>query len=175
MTEESQASTAEEQQPAVSSDEQPDVGSIIAESKKYRQRAQAAEERLAAIEKAQREAEEAKLAEQGEFKELLAKREAELEALSAKASEWDNYQATRKDAILSGWTDDQKETFGDLSLDKLEALDKQFKTERGGGKAPQDRPGESKAGQKFNGYSSLREWAIKDKESFRQRNGDYPG
>jgi hypothetical protein len=172
MSEELNQEVVEEQKP---SEGNPDIGPLIAESKKYRSRAQAAEEELARIKAAQKEAEEAKLAEQGEYKTLLEQKEEELKALSAKATEWDNFQATRREQILEGWSDDQKENFGDLPLTKLEALNKQFKLEQGGGKAPQDRPGTSKTGQKYNGHSSLKEWAIKDKESFRKRNGDYPG
>jgi len=135
----------------------------------------ALDKQLQEIEDARKKAEADKLEEEGKYKELLEKERAEKEALSAKATEWDNFQATRKDEILAGWSDDQKENFGDLPLTKLEALNKQFKLEQGGGKAPQDRPGTSKTGQKYNGHSSLKEWAVKDKESFRKRNGDYPG
>ena len=158
-----------------SSNEHPEHGKLIAESKAYRKRAQAAEEKLAEMEKARKEAEEAKLAEQGEYKTLLEQQKAESEVLSAKAAEWDNYQATRRDQILEGWSTEDVESFGDLPLTKLEAMNRKFKQGQTGGQSPANIPGQAKRGVKFNGYSSLQEWAAKDKESFRKRDGDYPG
>lgn len=152
----------------------PDHGALIAESKKYRERAQKAEAALEQREAKEKAAREALLAEQGEYKTLLEQKEAELESANAKAAEWDNYQTTRKEKILEGWTEAQVADFGDLGLSKLEALDRQFKTEPGG-KAPIDRPGHAKTGLIYNGYPDLPTWAAKDKESFRKRSGDYPG
>ena len=170
MTEE-QTSQVEESQQTGSSEEQPNHGELIAESKRYRARAQEAEAKLAELQKAQKAAEDAKLAEQGEYKELLAKREDELAAASAKAAEWDAYQETRKNSILEGWTDEQKANFGDLPLSKIEALNKTFKQDAGKGKAPDDRPGSTKPPLENGGYASAMEFAQKDPEGYAKARG----
>lgn len=156
-------------------------GELIAESKAYRKRAQEAEERLAAIERERKEAEEAKLREQGEYKELLAQREAELEAFKNKASDWDNYQQAKKEEILKGMTEAQAEIYKGLDLTTLENIARDLKINAGGGKAPSDRPGQNQSGKKFNGHESLSAWAAhaakmggKELEIYRTRNGDYP-
>ena len=63
----------------------------IAESKKYRKRAQDAEARLAKLEKSLATAEEDKLKEKEEFKTLYEKASSELEGLSANAEKWAKY------------------------------------------------------------------------------------
>ena len=60
----------------------------IAESKKYRKRAQDAEARLAKLEKSLATAEEDKLKEKEEFKTLYEKASSKVEGLSANAEKW---------------------------------------------------------------------------------------
>jgi len=177
MTEEAQGSKPEEtsEQSASSSAEQPNVGELIAESKKYRGRAQAAEEKLAQIEKERKEADEAKLAEQGEYKTLLEQKEAELESANSKASEWENYQNAKKEKILEGMSAGQAEKYKDLDLKTLESIAEDLKINAGAGKAPADRAGQSQKGARFDGHADLKTWAMKDPKGFKNRNGDYPG
>ena len=58
----------------VEQSEQPDAGSLIADSKKYRKRAQSAESELSELKKKMEKQEEQKLAEQNEGKELFEKK-----------------------------------------------------------------------------------------------------
>ena len=174
MTEEIEGKEVVEDQQD-SSVEQPDHGAIIAESKKYRARAQAAELALKAREDADKEAETARLAEQGEYKTLLEQRDAELETATKKASDWDNYQTAKKDEILKGMSEEQAEKYKGLDLTTLESIANDLKLNAGGGNMPADRPGTSQKGVKFNGYDSLSDWAANDKDSFKKRKGNYPG
>ncbi len=167
--------------PESPSEGQPNVGELIAESKKYRGRAQTAEAELAEIKEAQKKAEEAKLAEQGEYKTLLEQKEAELESATNKASEWDNYQTSKKEKILEGMTEAQAEKYKGLDLKTLESIAEDLKLNSGAGKAPSDRPGNSQSGQKFNGHETLPAWAAHavkaggdELDKYRNRNGDYP-
>ena len=139
------------------------------------------ESRLKAIEEAQKAAEEAKLAEQGEYKTLLEQKNAELEAASAKASEWDSYQTAKKDKILESMSEAQAEKYRGLDLKTLEGIAEDLKLNDVGGKAPGDRPGNMQNGKKFDGHDSLPAWAAhaskvggKELERYRNRNGDYP-
>ena len=148
---------------------------LIQESAKYHKRAQAAELALKAREDADKEAETARLAEQGEYKTLLEQSKAELETATKKASDWDNYQTAKKEEILKGMSEEQAEKYKGLDLTTLESLSNDLKLNAGGGNMPADRPGTSNKGVKFNGYDSLSDWAAKEPDSFKKRNGNYPG
>ena len=76
MSEENKAvvsETVSEQPTQEAQTEKPDVGALIAESKKYRSRAQDAEARIAKMEKSMAKAEETKLKEKEDFKALYEK------------------------------------------------------------------------------------------------------
>ena len=67
----------------------------IAESKKYRKRAQDAEARLAKYEKAKSKAEEDRLKEKEEFKTLYEKASSDIEGLTANAEKWSKYEEAK--------------------------------------------------------------------------------
>ena len=97
-----------------------DVGALIAESKKYRTRAQDAEARIAKLEKGMAKAEEAKLKEKEDFKTLYEKVSSENESLSNKAAEFDKYQETRRASLLEKHPEADRESLIGLPLDTLE-------------------------------------------------------
>ena len=78
----------------------PDDGGLIAESKKYRKRAQDAEARIAELEKTMAKTEEAKLKEKEDFKTLYEKVSSENETLSSVAEKWTKYEETRRASLL---------------------------------------------------------------------------
>lgn len=95
---------------------------FIAESKKYRKRAQEAESQLAAIQKKLEAQENAKLKEKEEFKTLSEKLEAENSELKVYK---DNYEAlveARKTSLLEQLPEDKREQFNDKDLDVLEFM-----------------------------------------------------
>ena len=77
-----------------------DNSALIAESKKYRKRAQDAEARLAKYEKAKSKAEEDRLKEKEEFKTLYEKASSKVESLTANAEKWTKYEETRRSSLL---------------------------------------------------------------------------
>ena len=94
----------------------------IAESKKYRKRAQEAESQLAAIQKKLEAQENAKLKEKEEFKTLSEKLEAENSELKVYK---DNYEAlveARKTSLLEQLPEDKREQFNNKDLDVLEFM-----------------------------------------------------
>ena len=93
---------------------------LIAESKKYRKRAQDAETRLAKLEKSLAKAEESKLKEKEEFKTLYEKASSELEGLSANAEKWAKYEETRRNALLENHPEEDRENLSNLDLETLE-------------------------------------------------------
>ena len=98
----------------------PDVGALIAESKKYRTRAQDAEARIAKMEKTLAKAEETKLKEKEDFKALYEKVSSENETLSSVADKWTKYEETRRASLLEKHPEGDRESLQGLPLDTLE-------------------------------------------------------
>ena len=123
MSEETKAvasETVSEQPTQESSTTSPDVGALIAESKKYRTRAQDAEARIAKMEKTLAKAEETKLKEKEDFKALYEKVSSENESLSSVADKWTKYEETRRASLLEKHPEEDRESLQGLPLDTLE-------------------------------------------------------
>ncbi len=95
---------------------------LIAESKKYRKRAQEAESRLSALEKEMESAKNAELKKKEEWKTLYEEATTELESLSANAEKWKSYEESRKSSLLEKHPEDEREKLSKLNLDTLEYL-----------------------------------------------------
>ena len=99
----------------------PDTESPLAyENKKYRKRAQDAEDRLAELEKKLASAEEAKLKEKEDFKALYEKVSSENESLNSTAQKWTKYEENRRNTLLESVPEDEREKLASLDLDTLE-------------------------------------------------------
>ena len=92
----------------------------IAESKKYRKRAQDAETRLAKLEKSLARAEESKLKEKEEFKTLYEQASSKVESLTSNAEKWTSYEETRRASLLENHPEEDRERLSGLELDTLE-------------------------------------------------------
>ena len=102
----------------------------VANAKKLRKRSQDAESKLTNFQSKQTEIEEAKLKEEGEFKTLLEKRDTEIEGLKSKAKAYDELLESERNSILDKMTDEDKETFGNLPLKELKALDAKLNSQK---------------------------------------------
>ena len=94
----------------------------IAESKKYRKRAQDAETRLAKLEKSLAKAEETKLKEKEDFKALYEKVSSDNSNLTANAEKWGKYEETRRASLLENHPEEDRERLSGLELDTLEYI-----------------------------------------------------
>ena len=92
----------------------------IAESKKYRKRAQDAESRLAKLEKTLAKAEEAKLKEKEDFKALYEQVSSKNESLTANAEKWNEYEEAKRSSLLENHPEDERENLSKLDLETLE-------------------------------------------------------
>ena len=92
----------------------------IAESKKYRKRAQDAESRLAELEKSFAKAEESKLKEKEEFKTLYEQASSKVESLTTNAEKWTKYEETKRATLLENHPEDERESLSKLDLETLE-------------------------------------------------------
>jgi len=77
--------------------------------------------RISQIEADQKKAREAELAEQGKFKELLETATAERESYKVEAESWKAYQADRRKTLTEQLPEADRDIYGELRLDKLEA------------------------------------------------------
>ena len=94
----------------------------IAESKKYRKRAQDAETRVAKLEKNLAKAEESKLKEKEDFKALYEKVSSDNSNLTANAEKWGKYEETRRTSLLENHPEEDRERLSSLDLDTLEYI-----------------------------------------------------
>tara|TARA_A100000172_G_scaffold78834_1_gene64917 strand:+ start:744 stop:1319 length:576 start_codon:yes stop_codon:yes gene_type:complete len=100
----------------------PEVGDLIAESKKYRARSQKAEAELAQMQK-QAEAQRTKeLEAKKEWQTLAEERAARLAELEPIVERAMKDEAQMREQILNDFSIEDRETFGDLPMAKLRAL-----------------------------------------------------
>ena len=99
-----------------------DVGALVAESKKYRKRSQEAETRLAKLESQLANAEKAKLKEKEDFKTLYEENEAKIESLTNNADKWSKYETDKREALLNGVPEDERESLSKLDFETLEYI-----------------------------------------------------
>tara|TARA_R110002020_G_scaffold422634_1_gene631754 strand:- start:259 stop:792 length:534 start_codon:yes stop_codon:yes gene_type:complete len=92
----------------------------IAESKKYRKRAQDAEARLNELEKNLTIAKEEKLKEKEEFKTLYEQASSKVESLTSDAKKWTKYEENRRASLLNNHPEEDRENLKNLDLDTLE-------------------------------------------------------
>ena len=101
-------------------DAKSEVGSLIAESKKYRQRSQAAEAELKELKDNLKLQEQKQLEEKEEFKSLYENMKAENEQLKPVVEQFQIQEKQRREHLLSQLSDDEQEIYQDLSTLKLE-------------------------------------------------------
>jgi len=151
------------QEMATDSQDQPtqgDVGELIAESKKYRQRSQKAEAELVKLQKQVEETRQKQMEEQNQWQQLAEERGAkiaELEPIVVSAKEQED--AMRAE-LLKDFDEEDRVTFSDLSLPKLKVVrDKLFNNSS---KVAVDNSSPSSNG----GYSSALEFVLNDPKGY---------
>ena len=99
-----------------------EFGELIAESKKYRNRAQEAESKLAKMEKKLAQDREKTMAEQNKWQELAEERGLKLTEQEPVIEAAMKQLESMREEILADMSEEDRETFGDLPLDKLKAI-----------------------------------------------------
>ena len=139
--------------------------SVIAESKKYRKRSQAAEARVAELEAQINSFETDKLKEKEEFKALYEKVSVENEQNKATAEKWNQYEATKREQLLQQVPDEEKVDWEKSPLNLLEKYVSRVDT------IPTQNPDHivSKTrniNTEFGGYDNKMEWVINDPDGY---------
>jgi ribosomal protein L9 len=101
-------------------EENNEVGSLIAESKKYRTRAQSAEAELNELKENLKLQEQKQLEEKEEFKSLYEKMKEENSQLKPVVEQFQIQEKQRREHLLSQLSDEDQEIYQDLSTLKLE-------------------------------------------------------
>ena len=139
----------------------------IAESKKYRKRAQDAENRLANLEKQLETQANTKLKEKEEYKTLAEKYEAQVNDLNPYKDKYEGLVEQRRNVLLERLPEDKRETFKNKDLDVLEFLVSELKTKT---QEPSARNLVGTKNTEFGGYTSFAEWAEKDPIGYESQN-----
>ena len=136
----------------------PDAG-LIAESKKYRTRAQTAETELAKLQKKLGEQVDDELKKNEEWKTLAEQNEAKLNDALPYKEKYEALYSVNKEKLLSRFPEDQQEKFKDKDPEWLESLlEAQGKNDF---TETSERAGVPK-NQEMGGYDSWQEFASKD-------------
>ena len=101
-------------------EENNEVGSLIAESKKYRTRAQSAEAELNELKESLKLQEQQRLEEKEEFKSLYEKMKEENSQLKPVVEQFQIQEKQRREHLLSQLSDDEQEIYQDLPTLKFE-------------------------------------------------------
>ena len=99
-----------------------EVGDVIQESKKYRQRAQSAEKKLAELEMMVAKQKDEELAKQEEWKTLAEQRAKKIEELEPKVQKANEYIENQRQSLLADFTDEDREDFQHLPLVDLQKV-----------------------------------------------------
>lgn len=144
----------------------------IAESKKYRKRAQDAETKLADLQKKLESQENAKLKQKEEYKTLAEKYEAQVNELNPYKEKYEGLVNQRRDVLLGRLPEDKRETFKNKDLDVLEFMVSELKPKS---QEPSARNLVGTKNTEFGGYSSYVEWATKDPQGYEKANNTVKG
>ncbi len=109
------------------------------------------------------QAEDRKLKEmesKGEYDKIMIDMTSKLEAAETKAQAFDEYQASRRESLLSKLPEEDRGTYDGLSLDKLEVHVDKFNSKPNPANVDNSKP------TKMGGYSSDLEYAIQDPEGY---------
>ena len=131
----------------------------IAESKKYRKRAQDAENRLAELNKKLESQENTKLKQKEEYKTLAEKYEAQVNELNPFKEKYETLVDQRRSKLLERLPEDKRETFKNKDLDVLEFMVDELKSKN---PEPSARNLVGTKNTEFGGYGSMQEFAAKD-------------
>ena len=100
----------------------------------------------------------------GEYDKIMADMNARLETSEKKSKAWDEYQATRRDALLSKLPEDDRAVYDGLPLDKLELHVDKFMSK------PSPASVDNSQATSTGGYATFEEWAAVDPKGYKKAN-----
>ncbi len=103
-------------------DDAQEINPLVAESRKYRKRAQSSEAELAKLQKQIANDREKQMEKQNEWQALAEERAARLAELEPIVEQARKDESALREQILNDFSEEDRDTFGDLPLPKLRAL-----------------------------------------------------
>ena len=130
------------------------------------------QEQLNTIDAENKAKREDRLKKNEEYTTLLGEKDAEIEKLSGFKTQWNDYEASRRDALQTKLPENKQKFASTMSLADLEEfVDIETANLNKGTGMDSSRVGAKAANAgEFNGYSSYAEWAEKDPNSYEQAN-----
>ena len=118
----------------------------------------------------QKQQQQAKLVEDGKLQEVLGIVSKERDTFKTQAEQWNQYQADKRESLMSNLTDDTDKSIAEglSDLNKLETYVNKV-TNVNAPSTSSARATTGKAGE-MGGYSSYEEWATKDPKGYKQSN-----
>jgi len=116
---------------------------------------------------AKQQAEDRKLKEmesKGEYEKIMADMSSKLETAETKAKAFDEYQASRRESLLSKLPEDDRGIYDGLSLEKLEVHVDKFSSKPNPANVDNSKPTET------GGYATYAEWAALDPKGYEKAN-----
>jgi len=116
---------------------------------------------------AKQQAEDRKLKDmesKGEYEKIMSDMTSKLETAEKKANAFDEYQATRRESLLSKLPEEDRGIYDGLSLEKLEAHVDKFSSKPNPANVDNSKPTET------GGYATYAEWAALDPEGYKKAN-----
>ena len=96
----------------------------------------------------------------GEYEKIMADMTTKLDSAEKKSKAWDDYQATRRESLLSKLPEDDRAVYDGLPLEKLEVHVDKFNSKSDQANVDNSKPSET------GGYSSNLEFAVRDPEGY---------
>ena len=100
----------------------------------------------------------------GEYEKIMSDMTSKLETAEKKANAFDEYQATRRESLLSKLPEDDRGIYDGLSLNKLEAHVDKFSSKPNPANVDNSKPTET------GGYATYAEWAALDPKGYEKAN-----
>ena len=100
----------------------------------------------------------------GEYEKIMTDMSSKLETAETKAKAFDEYQASRRESLLSKLPEDDRGIYDGLPLDKLEVHVEKVNTKPSPATVDNSKPTET------GGYSSFEEWATLDPKGYKKAN-----
>ena len=105
----------------------------------------------------------------GEYEKIMADMTTKLESAEKKSKAWDDYQATRRESLLSKLPEEDRAVYDGLPLDKLEVHVGKANTKLNPASVDNSTP------TSFGGYASFEEWASLDPKGYEKANNTIQG
>jgi len=100
----------------------------------------------------------------GEYEKIMSDMTSKLETAEKKANAFDEYQATRRESLLSKLPEEDRGIYDGLSLEKLEAHVDKFSSKPNPANVDNSKPTET------GGYATYAEWAALDPKGYEKAN-----